>query len=391
MKNRNFIKIVGELTIVSLLLIVTFYGLSLWQLNLIRKLKSIDEKIPFSEIKQPNYDFKKYLEYYILQKEKIIAENNIRATLLNTASGLFFIVTVYFSWRNLKISQKQLELNQKKQLDEQKTNTNKQIAERFNKAVELLTHAKTHIQLGGIYVLGEIANTDENYCNPVMEMLTAYIRENVAYLPKNISAQVQSEVSAQFPRENVQAVLNILGHVQKERIGKNEQLRTPDFCYGFVMEMLKDHVLEQALSEECSKIPVENIWNCYLQDVQKKLNSLTDIKKLVNKLKEREKKLSEFHLNLRRTDLQNVKISARGVFKGVDFSEANLQNADLVQVDLRKAIFTGAKLDGVKLSQAQLQGAQLQGADLSQAIGLTLAQLKNADYDKTTKLPNNLA
>jgi Pentapeptide repeats (8 copies) len=52
----------------------------------------------------------------------------------------------------------------------------KNTADRFRGAVEMLGHEKLDVQLGGIFALEQIANTEDKYYWPIMEILPAYIR-----------------------------------------------------------------------------------------------------------------------------------------------------------------------------------------------------------------------
>jgi len=72
----------------------------------------------------------------------------------------FAAAAAYIAWRNLKATQE------------------KQVAERFSKAVEQLGNKNIHTRLGGIYALEQIAkDAEEKYYWQVMETLTAYVRE----------------------------------------------------------------------------------------------------------------------------------------------------------------------------------------------------------------------
>ena len=71
--------------------------------------------------------------------------------------------------------------------------------------------------------------------------------------------------------------------------------------------------------------------------------------------------------------------------RGAFLYETNLSGAILQNADLR-----GARLWKADLTEATLDGAHLEGADLTGVAGLTMAQLKNAHLDGTTKLPQHL-
>lgn len=81
------------------------------------------------------------------------------------------------------------------------------------------------------------------------------------------------------------------------------------------------------------------------------------------------------------------KLDVRGAFlRRTDLSFANLEGANLSRADFTNAVFRGANF-----RDANLEGTILKGADLTNAKNLTLAQLKQAILDKTTKLPNNVS
>ncbi len=98
----------------------------------------------------------------------------------------------------------------------------------------------------------------------------------------------------------------------------------------------------------------------------------------------REFDADENHLDLHGTAL------ARAYVPFANFSDAFLYEANLEGAVLQNADLRGAWLWKARLAGAVLDGAQLQGADLTGASGLTMAQLKSAHLDATTKLPENL-
>jgi uncharacterized protein YjbI with pentapeptide repeats len=79
----------------------------------------------------------------------------------------------------------------------------------------------------------------------------------------------------------------------------------------------------------------------------------------------------------------NFKLDVRGAFlRRTDLSDATLKDANLAGADFTNAILRGADFEGAKL-----EGTILKGADLTGARNLTLAQLRTAILDETTKLP----
>lgn len=101
-----------------------------------------------------------------LEKDLATARNAIWATLFQAASAIFFVITAYFTWRNVKIAEE------------------KQITERFSKAVELLGSDKIDIRLGGIYALERIAKDSPKDHWTIMEVLTSFIQEKSPLQPE---------------------------------------------------------------------------------------------------------------------------------------------------------------------------------------------------------------
>lgn len=107
-------------------------------------------------------------------------------------------------------------------------------------------------------------------------------------------------------------------------------------------------------------------------------------------------------------DLSGADLHA-GEFVGGDFSKTNLSGSDLTEAvfneaklngtnlsgaDLTDAIFVDAQMKGADLTGAKLDEALLDGANLTDAVGLTQAQLdKTCDEgtgDAATLLPADL-
>ena len=83
---------------------------------------------------------------------RIQAETAARDVLIKAIGGLLVFVTAFVSWRNLRVSEE------------------KQLSERFSKALEMLGHEENvHIRLGGIYALERIAMDSKKDHYPVMQ------------------------------------------------------------------------------------------------------------------------------------------------------------------------------------------------------------------------------
>lgn len=80
-------------------------------------------------------------------------------------------------------------------------------------------------------------------------------------------------------------------------------------------------------------------------------------------------------------------LDIRGAFvRKTNLSRANLRDANLAGADASGAVFRGSDF-----ANANLQDTRLIGADLTDAKNLTVAQLRSAIIDETTKLPDYIS
>jgi len=105
------------------------------------------------------------------------------------------------------------------------------------------------------------------------------------------------------------------------------------------------------------------------------------------------------HANLARASLRQASLEGadleQAVFKAANLTQANLlganvRDANLTAANLQNAILTGLVMDGVDFTRANLAGADLSRADLRNARGLTEAQLKLANTDAGTRMPEGM-
>ena len=97
-----------------------------------------------------------------LEKDRLNLVNSLNTGRAQIVGGALVFLTAYIGWRNLKATE------------------DKQVTERFSKAIELLGRDganDVHVRLGGIYALERIANDSDKDYWQVMEILTAYVRE----------------------------------------------------------------------------------------------------------------------------------------------------------------------------------------------------------------------
>ena len=88
------------------------------------------------------------------------------------------------------------------------------ITDRFTKAIAQLGDKEMAIRLGGIYALERIAKDSDKDHGSIMEVLTAYVRENAPR--KNVDYTPQSD---EMPPTDIQAILTVIG--RRETTGKH--------------------------------------------------------------------------------------------------------------------------------------------------------------------------
>ena len=188
------------------------------------------------------------------------------------------------------------------------------------------------IRLGGIYDLEQLAQDSEKAHGRIMEVLTAYVREN---------APVQREYTPQAderPPTDMQAILTVLA--RRETTGKNRG--------NAPLDLSNTQLIGADLREA----------------------------------------------DLREADLRGADLS--GAFLGgaklnkADLTDAGLDEADLTEADLRGADLTEADLRGADLDRADLRGTDLDEADLDEAENLTAKQVRSAKNWRHAHLPEDL-
>jgi uncharacterized protein YjbI with pentapeptide repeats len=216
-----------------------------------------------------------------------------------------------------------------------------QITERFTRAIDQLGDDKMEIRLGGIYGLERIAHESSTEHGPIIEVLTAYVRENSPWPPRQRRKPVGAGTAS--------------------RVNPDDD--------------------EAESSEEDDGTPPE---------------AAVDIKAILTVLSRRNLKHERdapLGLDLSGTNLRGVQareIPLRNAnLAGAQLQRANLfgaqlQGAGLTRAQLEGARLTGAQLEGANLDRAQLQEANLAGAQL-QAASLNGAQLQGA-YLPTARL-----
>ena len=336
--------------------------------------------------------------------DRMYDENAMRATLAQIIGGSILLVGLYFTARNVHAAEEG------------------HLTDRFAKAIEQLGSDKREIRLGGIYALERVARDSARDYWPVIEVLTAYVREHAPLPPK---AQQQAATPSErrtatrqprrsdapthtvgpraaHPRSDIQAILTVIGRRQR-RFGNGEEQRLDLHGTNLPGAELPNAQLEGA------DLTGANLTDAVLTEAVLTGAGLTgaglrDADLTGAKLWEAdlrganlggaillEAELTEAHL--READLTRANLREAFLMEA-DLTGAKLMEADLTGAKLMKADLAGAKLmkadlTGANLTDAVLTGADLRGANLTDAV-LTIKQLRTAIIDETTILPSDL-
>lgn len=156
-------------------------------------------------------------------KERLHQENENRKTLAQIMGGLFILVGVYLTWRRIRATEGQLRTME----GNLEVAREGQITERFTRAIEQLGRDKPlEVRLGAIYALERIARDSEKDHWPIMEVLTAYVREHALAPEGEEDREVETP---RKPRVDIQAILTVIwrrqrtfGHGEEQRLDLHE-------------------------------------------------------------------------------------------------------------------------------------------------------------------------
>jgi hypothetical protein len=284
----------------------------------------------------------------LTDEKRFDRENEARKTLAQVLAGVFVLASLYSSVQTFDLSRQG------------------QITDRFTKAIEQLgavesaaavdtngrPKPKLEVRLGAIYALERIADDSERDHWPIMEVLTAYIRENSP--AKGRSKQTTlPEMSADPPprlRIDIQAILDVINR-------RNLNYDPPDRHLDLSGSDLSGAHLYR------SHLNFADLSNADLVGANLRYADLAGAN------------LVEAHL----VGAYFVGANLRAAnFSGEDLRRAYLSGANLREANLSEANLVGADLRSADLRDASFRGADLRDANLSEAINLTQEQLDSA-------------
>jgi len=137
-------------------------------------------------------------------------QNEMRKTVLQVLGGLFAIFALYLTFRRVKVAEQG------------------HITDRFTKAIEQLGaltakgEPNVGVRLGAIYALERIAQDSPRDHWTIMEVLTAYVRQNAPAPAQVPTKKHTKDAIAKGPATEIQAILTVLGRRKRDRGREHE-------------------------------------------------------------------------------------------------------------------------------------------------------------------------
>jgi uncharacterized protein YjbI with pentapeptide repeats len=296
-------------------------------------------------------------------------EDNFRKTIMQGLGGAIVLLGLYYSARTFGLSRQG------------------HITDRFTKAVDQLgkvdgNNPNIEVRLGGIYALERIAiDSPRDHWN-IMEVLTAYVRQNAPLDPG------RPYTEGEEPRTDIQAILTVLGRRKtgptRERPNQRLDLSASRLCGASLDSVnLQGASLWEANLQGAS-LTEANLQAANLQEANLQAARLTGVNLQTANLREANLEAAD----LRESNLQSARLTGANLQTAV-LTEANLQGAWLIKANLQAVVLRGANLQAAVLRGANLQAATLRGAKLEAAV-LRAAVLQFANLQGASLTEANL-
>jgi len=242
-------------------------------------------------------------------KARADVEDNFRKTIGQLLGGAAVLIGAALAY--VQFTQQQ-QTSQRQFTEQQQASRELLISNQVAKGFEQLGSDKVVVRLGGIYALEGVMNASEQYHQPVLEALCAFVRDGT-----------RTETGDGPPTTDIQAALTVIG--RRAAIGTGRV----DFANAH--------------------IPKAQLYRANLSGADL---SGADLSTAI------------LSATLTGADLSTANLSA-AILTG-----ANLRGAFLIGANLSGALLGGANLGGANLSGAILIGATVSQAQLEEACGI---------------------
>jgi uncharacterized protein YjbI with pentapeptide repeats len=323
-------------------------------------------------------------------KVRIELQDKIRGTLAQSIGtiaqiigGMALLVGLYFTGRSAAAAWRTVQVNEEGQ-----------ITERFTRAIEQLGSDKLAIRLGGIYALERIAHDSPKDHWPIMEVLTAYVREHALCKdtpqPQEGTTPALEAPTEPKPAADIQAILTVLRRRRRwYRQGEPQplDLRKTDLTGADLRGAHLEHTDLEGANLSRANLLKAHLEHAHLRDAHLEVADL-----LYADLRGADLRDACFwQANLIRADLRGADLLCTNL-RSANLAHAELRGTNLPGTDLSRADLSGAHLERAFFSEAHLEGAtlrgtHLEGANLLGAHDITKEQLDSAIIDEGTRLP----
>jgi hypothetical protein len=124
--------------------------------------------------------------------------------------------------RQARTATRQADIASQRHAEQTNADRQRRLTESYSKAVEQLASEKIEVRLGGIYTLEQISRESSNRYWPVMETLTAFVRERARWREPDESTRKGGEVPT-----DIGAVMTVIGR-RREKDREREKGRFDD-------------------------------------------------------------------------------------------------------------------------------------------------------------------
>lgn len=286
-------------------------------------------------------------------RELFEIENESRGTLGQILSGVAVLTGLIFAWQQLGQTSDNLRVSEEGQ-----------ITDRFSRAVDQLGSDQFTIRLGGIYALERIARDSPRDYEPVMEVLTAFARQE-SPLPKATDGTPVVAVAGEIPLD-VQAVFKVIGRRTPAQIETELEV-------GGCLDLTGIW----AVGADLADYNLQNTcWD--RSDLRGAIVDRADLSRA-----------TFVSTNLQQANLDSV-IATGADFNNANLTFANLSEANFSEANLLAANMATATLQGTDLTRANLISADMAGA-LAFGADFSGANMLNADLSGTLLTDAKLA
>src|SRR3989339_247908 len=343
------------------------------------------------------FAIKKYPEDYIYynfgeltKKEKLEAIKDIRSNVIYIAGGILAIIGIYLTWRRTKALDKQNIINE--------DNNNKNlILQQFSKASELLKDENIAARLSGIYLFEKIMSTNEEYHWPIIELLTAYVRE------KRDNKKYDCDFSKEEDHLNIEydevTKTNFYEIINYEYDGKGGEipikkryLRVPvekDIQAILTILGRRSRKLEKhEESEENLEEIISELQNAIINKSKREETQVISNKLVIGMNRIELNNVNMYKVNLRNCHFENTVFSnvifenaycENTHFENSDFTNAHFKNAICRHAHFEYASYSFANFENTSFQNANFQNTYCYSTNFKNATRITAEQLSNAN------------